>query len=87
LFRLSFLDRSVLSSKLINNINQSINNSVQVNVVNLIENNSLNESNLRHNQYEKCFEPTLFELEHSDTTDFTRGLKTILFKFLFLFCS
>ncbi|CAF1020545.1 unnamed protein product [Rotaria sordida] len=76
-FELSFIDRSRLqskSSKLINNVNQSINNSVQVNVVNLVQENSLNQSIIRRNQYEKCFEPTLFELEHSDTTDFTRGI-------------
>ena len=53
-----------------NNINQSIENSIQVNVVNLVEQTS---SPARHNQYEKCFEPTLFELEHSDTLDLTRG--------------
>ncbi|CAF1317555.1 unnamed protein product [Adineta steineri] len=72
-FELPFIDRSILpvkSSKLVNNISQSINNSIEVNLVNIIENSSTN----RHNQYEKSFEPTLFELEHADTTDFTRGI-------------
>ncbi|CAF3834930.1 unnamed protein product, partial [Rotaria sp. Silwood1] len=76
-FELTFLDRSIFQSKspkLINNINQSINNSVQVNVVNVIQENSLNQSIIRRNQSDTCFESTLFEFEHSDPTDFTRGI-------------
>ena len=62
-----------------NYINQSINNSVQVNVLNLVEDNRVKQTLHRHNQYEKYFEPTLFELEHADTTDFTRGIKQLIF--------
>ncbi|CAM4976055.1 unnamed protein product [Rotaria socialis] len=67
-FELSFLDRSIVptkSSKLLNNSGQ---------VINEIEESSSNQSVNHQNQYEKCFEPTLFELEHTDTTDFTRGI-------------
>jgi hypothetical protein len=79
-FRLTFVDRSLIpikSSKLINNINQSINNSLQVNVLNFIENPSIN----RTNRDDKSFEPTLFELEHADTTDFTRGFTKNQFQY------
>jgi hypothetical protein len=68
------MDHSIVPTKLINNINQSINNSAQVNLVSLIEENSLNQIKIRHNQYDKCFESTLFELEHSDTNHFIRGV-------------
>jgi hypothetical protein len=77
LFRLSVI-LSSKSPKLITNVNQSINNSVEVNVVNLIE----NKSSTKHFKYEKSFEPTLFELEHSDTTDSNRGFS--FHRFLFI---
>ena len=67
--RLSFLDRSIDSSK---QVNQSINNSVQVNVLNLIE-QKISSTPINHNKFQKSFEPTLFELEHSNTNDLTRG--------------
>ncbi|UJR24742.1 hypothetical protein I4U23_006116 [Adineta vaga] len=63
-FELSFLDRSIKCSK---SISQSINNSVQINPID-------NPTVYRHNEYERSFEPTLFELEHTDTNDFTRGI-------------
>lgn len=36
--------------------------------------NSSKSNSNQHDQYDKCFEPTLFELEHSDNFDLTRGL-------------
>jgi hypothetical protein len=59
------IDGSIRPSKLINhinqlksNINELITNSVQVNVVNLVKDNSSNQVEIHHNQYEKCFENT-----------------------------
>lgn len=76
MIRLSFIDCLNLSPKScnsINNLTQSINNSIQVNIVNLIEENSSNKSVIRQNLYEKSFEPRLFELEHSDEEDSIQG--------------
>ena len=79
---MSFLDRSIKSTK---SITQSISNSVQVNVVDVVENSPVH----HHDECRKSFEPKLFELEHEDTTDFTRGsfcfaAKPHLFMFLFI---
>lgn len=52
-------------------ISQSINNSVQVNILNLIEQKK--SSIICPNLWKKTFEPTLFELEHSEQTETTRG--------------
>ncbi len=57
-----------------------MNNSIQVNLIILPEKFFLNQIEISHNQYEKCFEPTRFKLVHSDTQDFAGSLsKTNLF--------
>ncbi|CAF1116313.1 unnamed protein product [Adineta ricciae] len=66
-FELSFLNRSMKSAK---SINQSISTSVQMNIVNAIKNSPVHHDD----ECRKPFEPTLFEFEHTDTTDFTRGI-------------
>ena len=67
--RLSFVDRSIDSSRI---VNQSINNSVQVNVLNLIE-QKISSTPINHNKFQKCF-----ELEHCDMNDLTRGFLLLI---------
>lgn len=62
-------------------VNQSINNSVQVNVLNLIEQKISSSPKIYQKIYQKRFEPTLFELEHSDNNDITRGLIRLISSF------